>query len=259
MRTPGSARRARLIVVVAVAATLHACGGSGSTSAAPTPSAAASGPVSSASARASDVPASLPVSPVPSPTVGPAAVKIVSDATGVISIAVPADWSVASIRWYHGDVDRGPALVASPDPTAFAAAFDGRTGSRARWGMDGVFVGVSRSLADERNLGDTYVSAITALAKWHGGDEETERGWNDVCLRAGASTYDADDGGANGFVTTWRDCGGIGTLLLDLGATGREGGYVAQALVVQTDGDLARDRASTILASLIVDPTALGG
>ncbi len=243
---------APLALLIVASMTLAACGG-GAASSAATPE---------RSTASTDAPptSAPPSSLVPTETSRAADLEVVSDDTGAISIAVPKGWSVASVRWYHGDVDRGPGLVASPDPKAFAAAFDGRTGSEPTWALEGVFVGVSRALADELELGHTYSSAIVALAKWHGGAEESERGWNDRCLRGGVSSYEApDEGGASGFFTSWQDCGGVGTLLLDLGATGREGGYVVQALVVMPDGDVAFDRASSILDSLSIDEAALKG
>lgn len=183
---------------------------------------------------------------------------MISDESGAISISVPVGWSVASVRWFHGDEDRGPGLVGSPEPAVFAAAFDGRTGSKPAWGVPGVFVGVSRSLADDLGLRDEYARPIFGLAEWHGGTEETERGWAKHCLRGGVSSFEPLDGGSTGFVTAWRDCGSVGTLLLDLGATNnRDGDYVAQALVVMPDGDVASDAASAILDTLTIDEEAL--
>lgn len=242
-----------MTLLVSSAATFAACDG-GSLSGPPVPSAVPTGASAAASTRPSVDPPSL--APTATASADPAAVTVVSDASGAISISVPVGWSVASVRWYHGDDERGPALVASPDPVAFASAFDGRTGSAPRWGVDGVFVGVSRSLARELGLADLR-HPIVALARWHGGDEETERGWNGMCLRDGASVLDSADGESSGFVTNWRDCGEVGTLLLDLGATDREGSYVAQALVVMTEGDVGRDRAVSILESLAIDEAAL--
>lgn len=251
MTTAGPGVRVALLFLTSIM--LTACGGAGASPAATAERTTASTETST-EAPATSAP---PSSRAPTEPSGAPKLEVVFDETKAISIAVPAGWSVASVRWYHGDEDRGPGLVASPDPDAFAAAFDGRTGSGPIWRLDGVFVGVSRSLADDLALGDRYSRAIIGLARWHGGDEETERGWNDLCLRGGASSYESDSGGPSGFVTDWHDCGGIGTLLLDVGATGHDGGYVAQALVVMPNGDVAFDQASSILDSLSIDEAAL--
>jgi hypothetical protein len=247
-------RAARSGVLLLLAMALIGC--SGGVAATPRPSAS---PVTTAQPTGSPQRSAQPTrTPPPSPT--PAAtntdapgLQMVSDETGAISIGAPVGWSAESARWFHGDDDRGPALVVSEDPETFAAAFDGRAEADPEWGIEGVFVGVSTSLAQELELGDGYASAIFGLAKWHGGTEEAERGWNDVCLRGGASSYEAESGGASGFVTDWHDCGSVGTLLLDLGATGREGGYVAQAIAVMPQGDSALEHAWSILTSLSID------
>ena len=249
MTTTGRGARGALLLVASL--TLTACGGGG--------------PSPAATTAHTTAPPAAPATSAPPPSLAPAEpsaaprLKVVLDETKAISIAVPDGWSVASVRWYNGTEDRGPGLVASPDPVAFAAAFDGRAGSVPSWRLDGVFVGVSRSLADDLAFGNTYRRAIVGLARWHGGDEEKERGWKNHCLRGGASLYESDSGGPDGFVTDWHDCGGVGTLLLDVGATGPEGGYVAQALAVTPSGDVALDQASSILDSLSIDEAALGG
>lgn len=249
-----------------------ACGGSASIatpSAAPPSSPMASatastgGPASPTAPIVSTAPSASPTEPGGSagePSTSPSqgsALTTVTEDSGAISIAVPASWIALDRRWFAGDEDRGPALVASPNAAAFAEAFDGRGGNRSTWGIEGVFVGVSRSLADKLKMGDRYVTAITALAKWHGGAEETERAWAASCLRVGASVYDFDNGALGGFATRWRDCGSIGTLVLDLGATGSRGGYVVQVIVVMPEGDAASGLASDILSSLTVAPDAV--
>ena len=160
------------------------------------------------------------------------------------------------MRWYAGTENRGPGLVASPDPEAFAASFDGQAGATL-WDVEGVFVGLSTSLAEELELGTSIVTVLTNLARWHGGDEETERGWAGSCLRGGASSYDSANDEHTGFVTDWHDCGGIGTLVLDLGASSTSGGYVAQAIVVLPEGDAGSDRGWEILESMELDPDAV--
>jgi len=200
---------------------------------------------------ASDGASSSPTSESPEETRGGTAGSTSLTLQGdSLTVAVPSDWTTVEGTSYTipGVPPIGPGAIVSSDPAAWSTD----------WAVPGAFIAATTDLADlvgttglDREGASGLGERLTALAEWHGAIDRSSE-----CDRAGASSFDSDDGTLTGFTTIWENCGVAGATLLDTAAVSEDGSVI---LVVQATGVTEAEVAAAerVLETVMVDRDAV--
>lgn len=166
-----------------------------------------------------------------SPTAGYDAYTELVDASGVMSIEVPAAWtdSDTSSLWSYDDEAVGVSISAAEDFPAWQSG----------WITPGVFFGASGDLSNRETVTSILDSQDFSFA----------------CSYDARNDY--SDALYNGAYDVWTDCDGTDTLFVVLAAeTPGSDVLMMLQIVVVTDADL--EALDKILSSFVVDAEALG-
>lgn len=136
--------------------------------------------------------------------VAPDEYRWVTDDPMTVEVSVPDEWRVEPMNWVVDGIGRvGTGLIASSDPDVWSGEFPaGR--------LSGVFLARSDSLAASLDLDDVRTGlAMDRLREW-----ARTFDWRPTCRLDGVEVFTKFF--YYGFLRTWRDCGSIGTDLVEV-------------------------------------------